>query len=310
MIQFINSLSVPFQILCWVGIVAGVLLICWAIVKINKLIFKQLEKKSKGVHLSFFEHIISIVIVSGFLITSVSSLSGVRSVWEAMLGGTAIISAVIAFVAQDVIKDILAGLMISIHRPFEPGDRIVCEDGTHGIVETMTLRHVVLIGVDTLRYVIPNSKINAMRISNFSYHRDDRAVQLQYAVGYESDMSLVKKTISRAVKDCPYSLPNLKDDNGKPRYAEPYFMAFDNSSLRMQVTVYYPNSLKAEVIIDDINVRVRDALRANGIEIPYSYVNVITSDGTAAHATRVPFPPEPEAEKAGPASEEPNGPKH
>lgn len=277
MVEFIQSLSVPLQILCWVGLVIGAGIICWGIVKINKIVFRQLEKKNKGLHLSFFEHIISIVVVSGFLIALISSLTGIRSVWQTMLGGTAIVSAVVAFVAQDIIKDILAGLMISVHRPFEPGDRIVLEDGTNGIVETMTLRHVVLIGVDTLRYIIPNSKINAMKISNLSYHREDRAVQLQFAVGYESDMALVKRTIARAVKDSPYSLPNLKDANGRPRYADPYFLAFESSALRMQVTVYYPTSIKTEVIVDDINVRVREALREANIEIPYSYVNVITS---------------------------------
>lgn len=307
MIQYINSLSIPLQVLCWIGIVVGTLLVCWAIVRINRLVFRQLEKKSKGIHLGFFEHIASIILVSGFLITTVSSLSGVRSVWETMLGGTAIVSAVIAFVAQDVIKDILAGLMISVHRPFEPGDRIVCDDGTSGIVETMTLRHVVLVGVDTLRYVIPNSKINSMKISNFSYHQGERSVQLQYAVGYDSDMPLVKKTIAKAVEDSPYSIPALQDAEGNPRYGDPYFMAFEDSSLKLLITVYYPNDLKAELVIDDINVRVRDALRENGVEIPYSYINVITSDGQSKQVRKVPFPSREEKTSSRSEAERPSG---
>ena len=267
------------SILIWLGLVILTILGAWGISRLNKFVFAKISKHNDGLHLSFLRHISGIILVSAFLILVVSSLSGVRSVWETMLGGTAIVSAVLAFVAQDVIKDILAGLMISMHRPFEVGDRIETEDGTCGIVMDMTLRHVVLIGVDTVRYIIPNSKINAMKLSNFSIDSGERSVQFRFSVGYESDMDLVKKVIEKAVSESPYSIPALLDNSGNPRYGEAYFMSFADSALIVQITVYYQKLYKAEVIIDDINVRVREALRANGIEIPYNYINVVTQPG-------------------------------
>ena len=38
------------------------------------------------------------------------------------------------------------------------GSRIEFEDGTTGVVESMTLRHVVIVLLDTTRAIIPNSR--------------------------------------------------------------------------------------------------------------------------------------------------------
>ena len=51
--------------------------------------------------------------------------------------------------------------------------------------------------------------------------------------------------------------------------------SFAESALIMRVTVYYQPTNRTEKVIDDINVRVREALIANNIEIPYNYVNVV-----------------------------------
>ena len=43
----------------------------------------------------------------------------------------------------------------------------------------------------------------------------------------------------------------------------------------MGVTVYYPRTVSGTVVTDDVNTRVRIALRENKIEIPYNYMTVI-----------------------------------
>ena len=275
MAKYINGLSAPWNIVAWAGLVAVTILLAWVLTKLNKLAFKKIRRKHSGIHLSFIEHLNSAVIVIAFIILVFSSFSGFGSVWQTMLGGTAIISAVVAFAAQDVIKDILAGIMISVHRPFEVGDRIVLEDGTAGIVESMTMRHVVLIGIDTVRYIIPNSKLNAMKLSNFSFHRGDRSIQFRFSVGYGSDMDTVKRAIESAVEESEYSIPGLVGKDGAPRYAEAYFVAFADSALIMQITVFYNKGVPAEYVMDDVNCRVRRSLIENGVEIPYNYVNVV-----------------------------------
>ncbi|MBQ9557407.1 MAG: mechanosensitive ion channel family protein [Clostridia bacterium] len=271
----INNLELPWRILAYIGVVAVIAFIAWVAMRINKYVFRRIQKRRRGLQLVFFERVNAVIIVIAAFVITVSFFSGFAAIWQTLLGGTAIISAVLAFAAQDVIKDVLAGLMISIHKPFEIGDRIVLNDGTAGTVEGMNVRHVVLIGVDTQRIVIPNSVINAQKIVNFSYGRQDKSVQLKYAVGYDTDMEKAKSAIAAAVESSGYSKPIKRKHGEKTAYTPPYFLEFADSALILAVTVYFDKGVRSEDVIDDVNVRVREALVAAGIEIPYNYVNVV-----------------------------------
>lgn len=257
--------------------IVGAAVVAWVLSFINGKVFKAISRKQKGIHLAFFERLNRVIIVVGVFVIAFSALDGTSSVWKTMLGGTAVISAVVAFAAQDVIKDILAGLMISLQRPFEIGDRIELEDGTVGIVEDMTNRHVVLAGVDTTKFVIPNSRINSMKVTNFSFMRGNRSAWFDFPVGYDTDTELAKSVIKAAITASPNSIPGKTGPEGEPEYADVYFLKFADSALILSTTVYYESGVPSEKLIDDINTRVREALNANGIEIPYQYVNVITA---------------------------------
>ena len=271
----INELELPWRILAYVGVVIAIAFIAWIATRINKYVFSKIQRRRGGLQLVFFERVVTVIIVIAAFVITVSFFSGFAAIWQTLLGGTAIISAVLAFAAQDVIKDILAGLMISIHKPFEIGDRIVLDDGTSGTVEGMNVRHVVLIGVDTQRIVIPNSVLNAQKLVNFSYGRKDKSVQLKYAVGYGTDMEKAKAAIAAAVESSEYSKPIKRTHGEKVGYTPPYFLQFADSALILAVTVYYDKGVRTELVIDDVNVRVREALIAAGVEIPYNYVNVV-----------------------------------
>lgn len=242
---------------------------------INRKCFKKLKKKHQNLHLQLVEKCIDIFIVIAVALLGFSAFGGTKHVWQTLLGGTAVISAVAAFAAQDVIKDMLGGLMISLYKPFDIGDRIELEDGTAGIVKDMTMRHVVINTVDTIKEVIPNSKLNVMQLKNFSYKASCRSVYFRFPVSYNTDPETAKKVIAAAVESSEYSVAYRDDGKGGKKYSDVYFMSFADSALMMAVTVYYKSDVATEVVRDDINTRVKKALGENGIEIPYNYINVV-----------------------------------
>ena len=274
-----NLIPKPWNYVAMVGAVLLLVVTAWILSRVNKRVFKRIKKNKNNIHIAFLEKVNTAIIFIGCVILAFSAIDGADSVWRTLLGGTAIVSAVLAFAAQDVIKDILAGLMISVHKPFGIGDRIELENGDAGIVEDITMRHVVLRGIDTLRIVVPNSKLNSMKLKNLSVGNFDRSIHFNFSVGYDSDMELVKKVIFDAVKDSPYSIPVRKKDGADAAYSPVYFIRFADSALIMAVTVYYEKSFTTEVVKNDINTRVREALIANGIEIPYNYVTVVDKRG-------------------------------
>ena len=242
---------------------------------INRKFFQKLKKKHKNLHLQLLEKGINIFIIIVVGLLAFSAVGGTRSVWQTMLGGTAVISAVAAFAAQDVIKDMLGGLMISIYKPFDIGDRIELPDGTAGIVKGMTMRHVVINTIDTVKEVIPNSKLNVRQIKNYSFKADCRSVVFQFPVSFDTDPAQAKAVIAAAVKESEYSIPYHFNKEGNKDYSEVFFLYLSDSAMVMSVTVYYETGTPTEVVRDDINTRVKKALDANGIEIPYNYITLV-----------------------------------
>ncbi len=252
--------------------ILGYILLYKLLKVILRRVFRTLEKK-KGhrIHIEFLERVANLSLIIFITV----SILGWKNIGGSLLGSAAVITGVIGFAAQDVIKDILSGLLISIYKPFDLGDRIELDDGTVGIVESITMRHVVIVRIDTLRVVIPNSKINAASILNYSFGEIQRSCLFKFPVGYESDIEKTREVISEAVMSSPYSIPGKKQKDGSMDYGKVYFIELADSALIMAVTVYYESSVAGEKLKDDINTRVFEALEENHIEIPYNHTSVI-----------------------------------
>ena len=240
--------------------------------KLNKKIFQKLrEKHGDSMALQFLEKLCSLGIAL-FLIIVPFNWDSLR---QSIFGSAAVLTAIVGFAAQDVIKDILAGIQISIYKPFDIGDRIKLEDGTAGIVENITMRHVVIKRIDTVREMIPNSKMNTYSVINYSYDNVPRSAQLKFPVGYRSDIRKTKQVIRQAIMDSPYTIPGKRTKDGTMDYAPIYFIEIVDSALIMTSLVYFEDGTPTEILKDDVNTAVFEALEANGIEIPYGYTNVI-----------------------------------
>lgn len=240
--------------------------------KMNRRVFKKInEKRGRSMTVDFLEHITAFLITVFFVILPFNW----DSLRQSIFGSAAVLTAIIGFAAQDVIKDILAGLQISVYKPFDIGDRIEMDNGTTGIVENITMRHVVLKRIDTLRVVVPNSKMNEYSVVNYSYEEIPRSILFKFPISYRSNIRQAKQVIGQVVKDSPYTIPGKRTADGKLEYAPVYFIELDDSSLVMSVTVYYNHNIPTETVKDDINTTVFETLEANGIEIPYNYTNVV-----------------------------------
>ena len=255
-----------------ISIVIAVI-ICIFLLKLEKKIAKKWVPKFDGINARFAEKVIRFVIIFIALMWVIMSNDITRSFGNSLFQGTAVLAAIAGFAAKPVLSDMLCGFMLSATKPFNIGDRIEMDDGTAGIVQDITIRHVVLKGIDTLKYIIPNSEMNAMRITNLSQHAKTRSIHFRFSVGLYSDVEQVKKLISDAIISSPYTVAR---DGGD--YSPVYFIRYLTNGLEMAVTVYYEPESPTEVVKDDINCRVNAALNAGCIEIPYDYMTVVMNN--------------------------------
>ncbi len=230
------------------------------------------DKRTLSSH--FVENFLRFVIIFIAVMWVIMGSELTRNFGSVLFQGTAVIAAIAGFAAQQILADLMCGLIISSTHPFEIGDRIELDDGTAGIVKDMNLRHVVLQTIDTVRVVVPNSKLNAMKLTNMSYHTPIRSAHFRFNVSYNAKPEDAARVIQDAIRESPYSIPTEETEKGK-EYRPVYFISFSDSSLVMATTVYYEPKHPTEVVKNDINTRVKKALDEHGIEIPYNYVNVV-----------------------------------
>lgn len=240
--------------------------------KLNKFIFKKLEKRrGNSLSLQFVEKAIALFIIVLFVVLPL----GGNAIKQHLLGSATVIAAVVGLAANNIIKDMCAGLQISIYKPFDVGSRVQLQDGRAGIVEKLTLRHVVLKLIDTTRLIIPNNTVDEMIIVNYSYSDVPRSMDLRFPISYGSDIDKAKEVIRKTICECKTTINEDKYSEEDPNSNSVYFLELTDSALIMGATVYYPYEYRTEVVKDEVNTSVFKALEKNGIEIPYNYVNVV-----------------------------------
>ena len=245
--------------------------VVYAVLRLEKKVSKKLIAKRNNINLRFVENIVRFIVIFLAVQWVVMSSDLTEPFGRVLFQGTTVIAAIAGFAAQPVIADMICGLMLSVTKPFDIGDRIELEDGRAGIVKDITLRHVTLQDIDTLLLVIPNSKLNGMKITNMSQLRPKRSVHFRFHVAYNADVDRAMAVIADAVRQSPYTVPQTPEGE----YAPVYFISYGESSLVMATTAYYEATSRTEVMKSDVNLRVRHALNEAGIEIPYNYVNFV-----------------------------------
>lgn len=242
---------------------------------VSAKLFSRLHPKKTRLNTQFAEKMFRLLIIFLCIIWIMMSNDYTKSFGQSLFQSTAILAAIAGFAAQSVLSDLICGIILSSTKPFEVGDRIELENGIAGIVKDMTLRHVVIQGIDTQVYTIPNSKVNGQLVRNMSYKTRIRSAEFHFSVSYDTEPEFASAVIRRAIMDSPLSVPGKKGKEGQMEYAGVYFMSFKDSCLDLVTTAYYEPDITTEAFRNDINTRVKKALGANGIEIPYNYLNVM-----------------------------------
>ncbi len=248
---------------------------------------RRQERYRSSLHRKYLLSVAGMVIIAVLIAESIETVNPDLNIPTLLLQGSALIVAVLGFAAQPVIINIICGLLISIQKPFEIGDRIIVEGQEPGVVEDITLRHTVLSVYDGVRTIIPNGELNSKVVTNTSYGMADRrGLHVRFSVSYDADVPKAIEVIRDCVAASPYTLSvetnGIKEDSGPV-----YFAGFEDSSLLLRTTIWVSKEVNGFQAITDVNLRVLEAFRKYGIEIPYPYFNVLQGEYTPTVATEV-----------------------
>ncbi len=181
-------------------IIAATLIIGIIAIKITDYLFKKFRKTGK-IGYNFLNTLIKgfIILVMVFKIGNLSQTF--QSMAGSILMSSSLIVAVLAFAFQKSLEDLIAGLMISVFRPFEVGDRInFVNMSIVGYIEDISLRHTTIRTFTNSRLIVPNSVMNREVLENSHIIDPVAGGFLDITIAYTADIDKAMDIIVECVE--------------------------------------------------------------------------------------------------------------
>ena len=130
----------------------------------------------------------------GFIIASLLAIIavGIDLTNLAFIAGA--LSVGIGFGLQDVIKNLVAGVIILFERPFKVGDWVVLS-GVEGTIKQINIRSTELLSFDKMSVIIPNATLISSTVTNKTHGDPISRQSVTVGVAYGSDVEKVTKIL-------------------------------------------------------------------------------------------------------------------
>jgi small-conductance mechanosensitive channel len=124
---------------------------------------------------------------------AIYTLPDLRAIANSLLAGAGILAVAVGFASQHALANVISGVFIIIFKPFRVNDRLRLQSGLSGIVEDITLRHVVIRDFEHRRILIPNSVISDEVIVNSDFTGEKICRWVEPLITFDSDLLLARK---------------------------------------------------------------------------------------------------------------------
>ncbi len=236
-------------------------------IKVAKLIVRILRKTFERTSLEESVEGFLLSVIKGILYAVVFimaiSIVGVQVTTLVAILGTASLS--IGLALQGSLANFAGGVLILIMKPFKVGDYIIENDKKcEGTVEAIDIFYTKLRTYDNKIIVIPNGNITANSLVNVTAEAS-RKLDISVGVAYDSDIKLVKDTLTEIVTGSKY-YDVTKEMNI-------FVDSFQESAIKMGIRCF----VKTEdywAARWEITENIKIKFDENNIVIPFSQVEV------------------------------------
>ena len=252
---FTNGLNiVPTLIIDLLVMLVAFVLAAW----LRRLTRRGLEKRKAAPEvILLLEQVVYWSILSLGVIVALQRL-GVNP--TALFAGLGALGFTIGFALQDVGKNLIAGILLLIQRPFQIGD-VIEVVGFTGAIKTITLRATEMTALDGRQVWIPNGDIYINPITNFT-QPVRRRIEITLGVTKNSNLEAVRQAALAIVP----SLPGLLTD---PAPAV-FFQLLGSNTVDMVLYFWIDTAKTDPATAKDAGlVALKTAFDKAGIEIPY-----------------------------------------
>lgn len=201
-------------------------------------------------------------LVSGALsiFALVFSLQAVGVSVGPLVGAVGIIGLALAFAFQDILENVIAGVLMLARRPITVGDEIRSNDYM-GVVTDMTLRAAEIQTLDGETVYIPNALVWKNPVTNLT-KTPSRRTTIEVGVAYGTDLDRAKDVLQSTAAGIEGVLDNPA--------ATAIVVGFGDSSIDFNVRYWHDSASSVAAELRDVMSRaIKQALDAAEIEIPF-----------------------------------------
>ena len=232
-----------------------------AIVRVVTMLVGRALKRTKldeSVHrliktiLRFLLYFVALLVIASYLGVDVTALVALLSV----------LTLAVSLSVQNALSNVAGGLMVMGTKPFKKGD-YVSIDGMTGVVDEIAMVYTKLHTVDNRSVLIPNSKVSAATVENYSSF-PKRRLDLTVSASYDADPERVMQALRSAIECC------------EPLKGEEICVAiedFGDSAIAYHVHFWVASSRLIEARLE-LRTRIWEAFRDAGVEMTYPHLNV------------------------------------
>lgn len=269
------------ELLLTVGMIVGALVVVWLVRRSlrrwhDRVVLRlagsgsqdDREKAQRFDTLSGVVMVVVMIAVWSIVILTAMAIWGIPLTPFLAVGTT--VGIAIGFGAQDVVRDVIAGFLILLEDQYSVGD-VVNIAGVGGSVEKIRLRTTVLRDLDGNVHHVPNGQIRVASNMTSAFAR----YVADISISYDSDIDVAMEVISDT------AIAMTEEPRWKDFFLEEPDMLGVNELGESSVTIRLLLTVATEqrwAIKREFLKRVKNALDAAGIEIPYAYMNVVLKE--------------------------------
>ena len=180
---------------------------------------------------------------------------------SAILVSSTVLSAVLGFALQDVLRNVFAGMALQLEQPFAIGDWLLMDGGTPAQVIEMTWRTTRLRTNEGHVLVEPNAEVSARRLEVLGSGDPPVAFGFHVGLGYDAPPAKVKAALLEAAREAPGAV----SEPGPQAFVESY----DDSAITYQLRVWTRQVRSVVVFRDAVQTRIWYSLQRHGLVVPF-----------------------------------------
>lgn len=244
---------------------------------------ESLESEQDQVRL---KPVILLVQRSGYALVLIVALSAGLSHFginiTALSAALILVAVVVSLGAKDIIADAISGFIILLDQPFRVGDVIAIEElSKWGDVTHIGTRTTRIRTPDNRTVIVPNSKIGASQVVNYTFPDLKCRLYSDIPVAYGSDFDRVRRVAEAAVRGIQGVLADQPVDV--------LFYEYGVSARTVRVRWWIENMHQEKYIIGQVNQALEIAFDQAGIEMPVT-TRKLNVSGEINSSERAPSP--------------------